>query len=312
MAITLNGTTGITTDGGYTGDGVTFADGTPSNTLVTTTGGNVGIGTSTPSNFDSTGRKLVVGTGSGDQGMTIYSGSSNANVFFASGTSGSQLYNGFLQYQNSGNNMLFGTGGTERMRIDSSGNLIVGTTSSGGKVTSQNSGNTLAFSAQQYFNGQTVPTIQSSCYTAAGTGWYHFVGQSGNGSTVTTNNVLIYGNGNIVNSNNSYGAMSDVKLKENIVDAKPKLEQLCQVKVRNYNLIGDTNKQLGVVAQELEQIFPSMIEESPDRDIEGNELGTTTKSVKYSVFVPMLIKAIQEQQAIITDLKARIETLENK
>jgi hypothetical protein len=49
MAIVLNGTTGITNDGGYTGDGVSFADTTPANTLVTTTGGRVGIGNNSPS-----------------------------------------------------------------------------------------------------------------------------------------------------------------------------------------------------------------------------------------------------------------------
>lgn len=48
MPVTINGTTGISNDGGYTGDGVVFADATPANTLVTTTGGNVGIGTSSP------------------------------------------------------------------------------------------------------------------------------------------------------------------------------------------------------------------------------------------------------------------------
>lgn len=48
MAITLNGTTGITNDGGYTGDGVSFADTAPANTLVTTAGGNVGVGTASP------------------------------------------------------------------------------------------------------------------------------------------------------------------------------------------------------------------------------------------------------------------------
>jgi len=48
------------------------------------------------------------------------------------------------------------------------------------------------------------------------------------------------------------------------------------------------------------------VDESPDRDKEGNDLGTTTKSVKYSVFVPMLIKAMQEQQAIIEDMKTRL------
>ena len=122
--------------------------------------------------------------------------------------------------------------------------------------------------------------------------------------------IYIYGNGNIQNTNGSYGAFSDVKLKENIVDATPKLADLMQVRVRNYNLKSDpTLKQIGVVAQELETIFPALVDESPDRDEEGNTLETTTKSVKYSVFVPMLIKAIQEQQALITQQATAITTL---
>ncbi len=116
--------------------------------------------------------------------------------------------------------------------------------------------------------------------------------------------------GNVTNTNNSYGSISDAKLKENITDATPKLDKLNQVRVVNYNLIGDEKKQLGVIAQELEQIFPSIVDETADRDEEGNDLGTTTKSVKYSVFVPMLIKAIQEQQALITSLTTRITALE--
>jgi hypothetical protein len=127
----------------------------------------------------------------------------------------------------------------------------------------------------------------------------------------------IMSNGNIVNTNNSYGAISDVKLKENISDATPKLDDLLKVKIRNYNLIGDETKQLGVVAQELEEIFPSMIEETKDfkeievTDEEGNittkrqSSNTFTKSVKYSVFVPMLIKAIQELEARVKELEAK-------
>ena len=80
------------------------------------------------------------------------------------------------------------------------------------------------------------------------------------------------------NANNSYGALSDIKLKENIIDATPKLEKLMDVRVVNYNLIGEDNKQLGVIAQELEEVFPSMVSEHPDfeerqvevRDEEGN------------------------------------------
>jgi hypothetical protein len=143
--------------------------------------------------------------------------------------------------------------------------------------------------------------------------------------------LYIYGNGNVVNVNNSYGAISDVKLKENIEDASPKLDDLLKVKIRNYNLIGEETKQIGVIAQELEEVFPAMIDESedfeevevPQLDEEGNEVlneegevviekqrvskGTTTKSVKYSVFVPMLIKAIQELKAEIDSLKNQIK-----
>ena len=113
--------------------------------------------------------------------------------------------------------------------------------------------------------------------------------------------------GNCQNTFNNYGAISDVKLKENIVDATPKLEDLMQVKVRNYTLKSDPNvKQIGVVAQELEQVFPSLVEESADKDGNNNDLGTTTKTVKYSVFVPMLIKAIQELKAEVDSLKQQL------
>ena len=112
--------------------------------------------------------------------------------------------------------------------------------------------------------------------------------------------------GNVTNTNNSYGAISDIKLKENIVDATPKLAALQNVRIVNYNRIGSEEKELGVIAQELEQVFPALVETHIDRDREGNDLGTVTKSVKYSVFVPMLIKAIQELKAEIDTLKGNV------
>ena len=125
-----------------------------------------------------------------------------------------------------------------------------------------------------------------------------------------TDKFRVASSGNVQNANNSYGAISDSKLKENIVDASNKLANLKQVKIRNFNFKGDSQKQIGVVAQELETIFPSMVENHKDLDKDGNDLGTTTKSVKYSVFVPMLIKAMQEQQTVIESLEARITALE--
>ena len=121
-------------------------------------------------------------------------------------------------------------------------------------------------------------------------------------------NVLIaYLDGDIVNKNNSYTQYSDQRLKENIVDATSKLEEIKQIRVRNFNFIGEDLKQIGVVAQELEPIFPGLVKE---REVPGHD--DPIKTVKYSVMVPILIKAMQEQQTVIDDLKSRLETLENQ
>jgi hypothetical protein len=130
--------------------------------------------------------------------------------------------------------------------------------------------------------------------------FYHI--QAFNGTT--TECFRVEANGNTKNTNNSYGSLSDIKIKENVVDATPKLDDLMKVRIRNYNIIGETTKQIGVVAQELEEIFPGMVDETQDRDVGGEFLGTTTKGVKYSVFVPILVKAIQELKAEFDAYKA--------
>jgi len=194
---------------------------------------------------------------------------------------------------------------TDLVTITDSGNLLVGTTSNpwGARFVSEGNGQVATFNT----SATTGTAVEIDVGANDTTQQALMVYSAGNSAT----NAIIYSNGNIVNRNNSYGAISDVKLKENVTDATPKLDKLNQVRIVNYNIIGSEQKQLGVVAQELEQIFPGMVDESPDRDKEGNDLGTTTKSVKYSVFVPMLIKAIQEQQTLITALTARITALES-
>jgi hypothetical protein len=191
--------------------------------------------------------------------------------------------------------------------------------------------------------GSTSLSLDNTRNVSGDTGIFQYLGSNcSNASSVffsglitgVGNKIYIFGNGNIVNTNNSYGAISDLKLKENITDASPKLAELNKVRVVNYNFINDETKQLGVIAQELEAIFPAMIDETPDResydavvldadgspvvDEDGNNVteqkerltGESTKSVKYSVFVPMLVKAMQEQTALIESLTARIEALE--
>jgi len=116
----------------------------------------------------------------------------------------------------------------------------------------------------------------------------------------------VFSNGNVVNTNNSYLGISDIKLKENIVDANSQWNDLKALQVRNYNLKeGQTHTQIGLVAQEAELVSPGLVSESPDRDADGNDLGTVTKSVNYSVLYMKAVKALQEAME-------RIETLEQR
>ena len=286
---------------------------TPSQVMTLDASGNLGVGITPTNRLHAAGTNAVVkvegtSTSSSDY-INFYNTADKAYVGIenSSGTGiiGSNSAYALIVSTASTNPLVFGTGGTERARIDSSGNLLVGTTSALAKfAVSNGSASTNGIRADNGSASITGKNIWST-YTSSGnnnTTAIHYAAYDG---TVGGDVFRVYGNGNVVNNNNSYGAISDVKLKENIVDTTPKLEKLCQVRVVNYNLKTDPeHKQLGVIAQELEQIFPSMVEESPDSDIDGNDLGTTTKQVKYSVFVPMLIKAIQELKAEFDAYKA--------
>ena len=93
--------------------------------------GNLGIANTIPSSFNSQARNLVIGSGSGDAGMTIYSGSGSGdsgNIFFADGTSGDDPTRGGITYKHDDNSMLFRINDSNKMAINTSGNVGIGET----------------------------------------------------------------------------------------------------------------------------------------------------------------------------------------
>ena len=130
----------------------------------------------------------------------------------------------------------------------------------------------------------------------------------------TTSRFKVFTNGNVVNTNNSYGAISDVKLKENIVDAASQWDDIKALTVRKYSMKTDeldAPNMLGVIAQELETAGMSgLVNESPDIDKDMNDLGTTTKSVNYSILYMKAVKALQEAMTRIEALETKVTALE--
>jgi hypothetical protein len=197
---------------------------------------------------------------------------------------------------------------TERMRIASDGNVNVG----GGGITARVSAASAATSTVVFYGyantaSYTTSVIQAQSETSAGTGWNLYIGYASGGNLV----YRVYGNGNVQNTSNSYTAISDIKLKENIVDANSQWDDIKGLQVRNYNLKeGQTHRQIGLIAQEVEPISPGLVYESPDRDEEGNDLGTVTKSVNYSVLYMKAVKALQEAMERIETLEAAVTALQ--
>ena len=65
-----------------------------------------------------------------------------------------------------------------------------------------------------------------------------------------------------------------------------------------------------MIAQEIEQVSPGLVTETPDRDASGVDLGTVTKSVNYSVLYMKAVKALQEAMERIETLEAKVAALE--
>ena len=391
MPLTLSGSNGVAGVDGSAGTpalqgsdsntGIAFG----ADTIIGSTGGSERF------RVDSSGR-LGIGTTSPTTPIHCEAAQAELQLKSTTGTNSAGLRfvpggqtNAWYIYANGSRNLVFDDHASERMRIDSSGRLLVGTssvlanassdarvqilggtevlpglriqatnsnnagclqlgndptgsgTTCGIRITGDTGGgttyNTYRSSGGDPYHSFAVNSTDRMRINSAGQQFHYtnntlFYMRSAAGATSTdyflqgfygasgitsggTESVRITTNGDVRNTNNSYGAISDIKLKENIVDANSQWDDIKALHPVNYNFKeGQTHTQLGLIAQEVELVSPGLVTESPDLDADGNDLGTTTKSVNYSVLYMKAVKALQEAMERIESLETRLAALE--
>ena len=197
------------------------------------------------------------------------------------------------------NILAFSTAGTERMRFDASGNASIG-----------GSDSQAIFNVRSAANAFTGHFINSHASTPYGLK-VEYTGGSPNSSSnywffyaedTTEAKAKLRSNGYFYLAGTAYG--SDRELKENIVDTPDSLTKLKQIKVRDFNLKGQSEKHTGVIAQEIETLFPDLLGEEVISK-EDAEVEKKIKTVEYNGLIGILIKSVQE-------LTAKVEALESE
>jgi hypothetical protein len=293
-------------------DTIAFAEG-GAEAMRIDSSGNVGIGTTSPAaKLDVSGSAKATnmslnGVAIGD--YNLYSGmvtrvsngggvginsansSDNAYIYFGSGTSSAAQQSAAIG-RIGGDVLAMFTASSERARIESGGSLLMTTARSTarGRVDIPDTGGT-----------QSVP-LAISRGGDAGT----MVNFYSTNSTTTTIGTI----GNSGNTNTTYNTSSDYRLKENIVPMAGALDTVAALKPVTWNWKSTGADGQGFIAHELAEVVPDCVTGEKDAvDGEGNPVH---QGVDTSYLVATLTAAIQEQQALITALTARITALETK
>lgn len=321
MAVTINGTTGVAvplgsaaapaetnttsaTTGIYYPTSTTLGLSTNGTNAVTIDASqNVGIGASP------TGSKLYVNGGITSAAVGSEGGEINFNnpdnlstglVVDVSTANNGRVYgtaNNFNlqigQLGGTGGSVVFYTAGAERMRIDSSGNLLVGTTSTN-PVASRVNG--LTTGPVGFITSRASSNMALGLNATSGTHIYFY---TDNGSTY-----VLAGNIGSSGATTSFNTSSDYRLKENVAPLTTGLTTIGALNPVTYNWVGDKQKGEGFIAHELQEIIPHAV--TGQKDAINEDGSIKPQGVDYSKIVVHLVAAIQELSAEVEALKAKV------
>jgi hypothetical protein len=319
MAITLDGTNGITTPA-LTNTGTetlvnltttgntTLGDATTDTLTVGVTGivkdssGNVGIGTATAGYGDLTvKRQATTGT---NATFSLVSGTAGyGRLFFGNTQNAAGEYDGFVQYDQANRLMQFGTAQAERMRIDSSGNLLVNATSASGKFTLKSSGATSGTSSIYITNSTPAYTLvvndDGSFYTGASPAGSPYNANVGAVRTLMVSSAGQLGyNASTRNTKINITPLTSVNW---LFDLQPVSFNYREKDVEgNYTDVAKADVHYGLIAEDTETINKELCFYNSDSSLAG---------VNYDMLAPALLKAIQEMKAIIDTQATLIQSL---
>jgi hypothetical protein len=291
-----------TAPSGTAGNAITFTQ-----AMTLDASGNLGIGTTTQN------ERIRVNSSSDSQARITVAYADTPISYFGS-------YRGIVGSGNatdviltSANTLAFGAGShAERMRIDSSGNLLVNRTSrlNNGKIEVLASTSEQAVVAQVQSNGNSL--FQG--FNATGTAVFVTTGNGYLSATGTINFPSVYSttsasaaNVFVDSAGDLFRSTSSLKYKTDVQDTVHGLAEVMQLRSVTYKgkSEADGDKVFGgLIAEEVHEAGLTEFVQYAD---DG-----TPDALAYGNMVSLAFKAIQEQQSIINDLKARIETLETK
>ena len=241
-----------------------------------------------------TGGNVIIGNGCLDTGLFINAGTAYCSVIFFDDGTTSATKVARIHYDHSDDSMSFATNvasgqNTESMRIDSSGNVLVGTTSLIGDSSR------LSISYTYTNSGIGLKSDTTSIHNAI-----MFTNPNGTVGTIWTNG-----------SSTAYNTSSDYRLKENVnydFDATTRLKQL---KPARFNFIADADTTVdGFLAHEVSSVVPEAI--VGEKDAVNEDGSIRPQGIDQSKLVPLLVKTIQEAMERIETLEAEVATLKNQ
>ena len=289
-----------------------------------TSTGDVGIGTSSPAfkldivasaNASLVSRVLNTNTGASTQSiLQLGTGASaerysNLNVNYTSQYFQNAGTNITTYYQDYDTQFFRNNAGTVRAMIDSSGNLLVGTTTSDARLRVNGTAVIGRFIADGGSYASDVLLLDTSG-TAAGTGFDLIQANAGGAGQFR-----VRGDGTLFAQNTTVQSISDERVKENIRDSEEGLAVIAALRPVRFDFkegFGNNRKnQLGFIAQEIEQVFADAVDVAAKEE-DDDEATEPLKTVGAAALIPVLVKALQEQQQMIETLQAKVSALEGK